>query len=337
MPAFEKALENDPLLPTKSWFNNRFFIEAWLGRGGCGETYRAYDRETGEQVTIKVFYSRANDASYAARCALHEHVILQRFDHPYVPRAVTTGYVDENFFLALSHAPGTSLLDLIRLENEPLAVERTLAIALPVLNALMHLDGRGMVHADVKPENVVVLEGKVPLVTLIDFGIAVRAGHEAYRSYTPSVASPQQERREYADGRDDQYCFGRMLYGCLAFKDPLEGSLDGGAVPIRTYRPGLPRGLANAIMKMMSPLREERYATWADVAAALLPFASTRTRERFNARRRLDEAAQRAFEEQRRQRAQEASDKAAVSTTKVIATFVALATLALTYLAVSNG
>ena len=199
-----------------------------LGRGGTAVVYLARERATGEEVAIKLVRSQfADDDEARARLAREARFVTQ-LDHPnVVPVRDVLDLGDNGVALVMSHVPGRTLREILRDEG-PLAPERTASVLRDVASALGAAHGMGIVHRDVKPENVFITEDE--RAVLADFGIARSMSAEAQQLTmhgvaigTPAYMAPEQIDGEDLDARADIYSLGLLGWEMLTGKRPFAG------------------------------------------------------------------------------------------------------------------
>jgi len=237
----------------------RYRIEHRLGEGAMGTTYRARDLETDRDVVVK----RANGLEPEERDAvLHEAEVLAGLHHPNIVRLVDSQVDAQEPILVLEHLP-RSLRE--RMADGALPPGEAVAIADGVLDALSAIHGAGIVHGDVKPENILLAADGSP--RLADFGIARRPvprwGNMTQRAGprgSSRYMAPEQERGHHADVRADLYATAVVLHEMLAGGHPADG------VPLPT---GLAPALAAAVRKGMAQQAARRHASAAAFRQAL--------------------------------------------------------------------
>lgn len=214
---------------------SHFQITGRLGEGGMGEVYRALDTSLDREVAVKVLPEAfTSDPERLARFE-REAKVLASLNHPNIAAIHQVGRDDERHFLVMELVPGETLAE--RLARRPLTVETALSYALQIARALEAAHGRGVIHRDLKPQNVKIAPGGD--VKLLDFGLAKAAGadprgeeptEETTRDVqltatgtilgTAAYMSPEQIRGESVDQRSDIWAFGCVLFEMLSGERP---------------------------------------------------------------------------------------------------------------------
>ena len=263
-------------------------IVAPLGSGGMGEVYRARDSRLGRDIALKVLPPDvAADADRLARFEREARTVAA-LSHPNI--VVLHSIEDDRGtrFLTMELVEGQSLDRVVAPGGLPLA--RVLDLAIPLADALVAAHGRGVVHRDLKPGNVMVArDGRVKV---LDFGLAKPAtGDEALAATqaatiaapistagqvvgTVPYMAPEQLRGETVDGRADLFALGIMLYELVTGRRPFAGAtsaevtsaiLRDAPAPPQTLRPDLPPDLARIIGRCLEKDPERRVQTAKDV------------------------------------------------------------------------
>jgi tetratricopeptide (TPR) repeat protein len=257
-------------LPPATVIDSRYEVRDFLGRGGSGFTYRVFDRELGCEVALKVL--RPERATPEGIERLRREVRIGRKGmSPHLLRVFDLGSTREGTYLTMELAAG-SLRS--RLRAGPLALAEALRIAHGLFTGLAALHADGLVHRDVKPENILFMADG--LVKLGDFGLALDPGDEEHRLTllgqvvgTPGYLSPEQTLGRDASPRSDLYAAGLVLFEMLAGRLPQEASSEFGrrlgplqtAPDVRRYRPEVPRWLAAIVAQLLEVRPADRYAS----------------------------------------------------------------------------
>jgi eukaryotic-like serine/threonine-protein kinase len=205
--------------------DGRYRVEARIARGGMGTVYRALDTRLDRVVALKVMHQLfAENDQFVARF-IREAKSAARLSHPNVVAVYDQGEDAGYVFLAMEYVPGRTLRDLLR-ERARLTPTDALSILEPVLAALSAAHAAGLVHRDVKPENVLIADdGRVKVA---DFGLARAAANLEPTSATSLIGTvaylaPEQVIRGIADPRSDVYAAGIMLFEMLTGRQPYDG------------------------------------------------------------------------------------------------------------------
>lgn len=246
-----------------------FKLEGLLGEGGMGAVYRAIEAATGEPVALKVLSRQAHGEDDRLRFK-QEFRAMTRLRHPHLCAVRDYGLTAEGTpYFSMDLVEGTDLAAAI-----PLSPDRLLAILPALGRALGYLHRQGLVHGDLKPDNVRL--GADGHVTLMDLGLVMTAGQAvAAPCGTLAYMAPEVVRGDRVDARADQYGLGAMCYHLLAGCPPFAGDtplevlrahLTRRPRPLRELNADVPPQLEAAIARMMA---REPVARFASVAEAL--------------------------------------------------------------------
>ena len=210
-----------PVLPG-SLFADRYEVLEELGVGGMGAVYRVNDTLLGEVVALKVSVEAALDPQSPAGAVQRSEVLLaRRVTHPNVARVFDLGQHDGHLYITMELVPGTSLRD--RLVDGPLSLTDAVVVAHQVSSALVAAHDAGVLHLDLKPGNVVIVDGPVPRAVLIDFGIARWLGTRSDGFGTLDYMAPEQLEADALTGAADVYALGVVMYKSLSGRWPFPG------------------------------------------------------------------------------------------------------------------
>jgi serine/threonine-protein kinase len=246
---------------------NRFLIERRIGSGGFGVVYEAWDGRLERTVAVKAIESRGE----AGQRVLREAQAAARLNHPGIVTLYEMGEEDGNALLVTELVEGSTLAGLSR---EGALSDREIGeIGADLCEALDHAHSRGVVHRDIKPQNVLVAPEGEFRAKLMDFGIARLADGAALTAPgdvvgTLAYMSPEQAEGQMAGPEADVYSLALTLYECWGGENPnrratptaTARAIGGRPRPLRRLRPDLPRELSDTIDAALQPRPSRRPA-----------------------------------------------------------------------------
>jgi serine/threonine-protein kinase len=268
-------------------FAGRYDVLSVLGRGGMGSVYQVLDRELDEEVALKVLTPESfAEGTQAVQTLKQEIRLARKITHPNVVRTHDLGEADGIRFLTMEYVPGTTLRELLD-RRGALALSPGLQIAKQLCRGLAAVHEAGIIHRDIKPQNIMVLPNGV--VKLMDFGIARSAegtDHAALDGLTvgtPFYMSPEQALGRELDARSDLYTVGVVLFELFTGQRPFPGT-DAASImhkhvsaePPRpsSLRPDLPDYLERVVLACLAKRPERRPASATDLYGALTRVAA---------------------------------------------------------------
>ena len=297
-------MENDPLIGRQL---GAYLIQTRLGEGGMARVYKAYHARLRRDVAIKVILAQiAGQAGFQARFEQEAQVIAQ-LQHPNIVTVYDFGETGHITYLVMQYVGGGTLRDQLS-DGRPLEIQRAARYALQMARALHHAHLHGIVHRDVKPQNMLVSATDRSQLLLSDFGIAklfnssleatlttltpgALAGDHSLTNAgqivgTADYMAPEQVNMKPVDARTDVYALGVVLFQMLTGQVPFQSSSGLGllyqqvhTVPLsaRELNPAVPEILARITAKALAKAPEERFQSAEAMAQALEAALATST------------------------------------------------------------
>jgi Tol biopolymer transport system component len=269
----------------------RYRLTRELGRGGMATVFLAHDLKHGRDVAVKVVHPVLAAALGPARF-LREIEIAAQLHHPHIVPLYDSGEAGGCLYYVMPYEAGLSLRQKLARDG-PLSLEDAVLVLHDVCDALAHAHEHGIIHRDIKPDNV-LLSGRHAMVT--DFGVAKAATDATAGAAppatgialgTPAYMAPEQIAADpRIDHRADIYAVGVLAYELLAGRPPFTGHapqeilaahLTQAPVPITALRPDVPGSLSELVMKSLEKRPADRWQTAADLVRRLEAFPLTRS------------------------------------------------------------
>jgi WD40 repeat protein len=290
----------------------RFELRKQLGKGGCGIVFLAYDPKLERDVALKIPRPEMLLSPEARRRLVREALAAAEFDHPNLVPVYETGEIGPICFIATAFCPGQTLGEWLDHQAFPVPVRQAARLVATIAEAVQHAHDRGVLHRDLKPNNVILqatngdsqdldmprgscqLRGEQFIPRVVDFGLAKlleRGGPSDTNTRqvlgTPKYMAPEQAQARHDDvgPTADVYALGVILYELLAGCAPYEGatdvevlrqSIEGDVKYPRHIRPDIPRDLEAICLKAMDRTPGRRYRTAIDLADDLHRFLDGR-------------------------------------------------------------
>jgi serine/threonine protein kinase len=263
-----------------------------LGEGGVSNVYKAWDTSCNCPAALKLIRPDMLSNAEAVGRFRREIQVVTQLSHPNVVKAFGFSLEGDRPFLAMEYVEGNDLGKLVQLSG-PLPLEQACEYTRQAALGLHHAHERGLIHRDVKPQNLLVTEqGRV--VKVLDLGLARlqrspgqaetvnRLTRDGVVIGTPDYLAPEQARNPRSvDARADLYSLGCTLYYLLAGQPPFPGNSvmkkllqhqQTAPDPVESLRPGLPAALSATLQKLLAKHPGDRHQTGAELAVALAPF-----------------------------------------------------------------
>ena len=256
-------------------------IQKRLGSGGMGDVFLARQTSLDRQVAIKLLPAELGKDKAYVETFLKEARSAAKVSHENIVGAVDFGEAGGRAFFVMEHVEGDTLFKVVR-QKGALPEARALDIARQVAHGLRHAHKQGLIHRDIKPQNIMITpEGKAKI---LDFGLARDVSKDKgvqteFVHSTPAYASPEQCRGEAAlDHRSDLYSLGITLFEMLTGRRPFSGDtarkvmnkqVTEAPPEPRTIRPELSPNAEKIVLRMLRKQPAERFQTYDDLIAAL--------------------------------------------------------------------
>jgi eukaryotic-like serine/threonine-protein kinase len=269
---------------------DRYIVESEIGSGALGKVYLARHKVLERKVAIKVLFEdlQGNENSFLR--FQREAQAASSLNHPNIVTIFDFGLQDNSYpFLIMDYLQGENLKDIIQ-KTGKLPLHRAFPILIQTAEALGHAHDHGILHRDIKPDNIILLQSNVrrDLVKIVDFGIAKRINERKNEKLTmdgqvvgtPAFMSPEQILNAPLDARSDIYSFGILAFnlvtGVLPIigRTPVEtmsGHVSNEPMTLAQACPGVtfPMSLQEILSKMMKKYPDQRHKSMHDVCAEL--------------------------------------------------------------------
>jgi len=272
-------------IPTKallrgSIFANRYDILEELGRGGMGRVYKVFDKRIKEEVALKLLRQDIADNPQVVERFSNELKFARKIVHKNVGRMYDLGEAEGVLYITMEFVPGEDLKAFIKRAGQ-LSIGKTIAIVEQVCKGLVEAHKLGVVHRDLKPQNIMI--DKSGNAHILDFGIARSLSAEGITDAgviigTPDYMSPEQVGGEDVDQRSDLYSLGIILYEMVSGSVPFQadsafavGMKHKSEKPLdpQTINPQVPDDLDRLILRCLQKEREKRFQTAEEILSEL--------------------------------------------------------------------
>lgn len=284
----------DPLIGTRI---NRYEIRESVHKSDVLGIYKAYDTKLERFVLVKTIVHSSDYSKEAVDFFLAESKTLAKLAHPNIAKVLDFGYENGTLYLISEFVPGNSLSDLM---NRPMLWQNAVNILVPLTNALVYAHSRGVIHRDLKPDNIIINTDGQPILS--DFSLMRIIEDEETRDMTgtkvglgsPDYISPEQGQGLTVDFRSDIYSLGviffemvtgkKLFYATSSMEIVIQHIMAAPPKP-RTIIPTLPKMVETVILNALSKDRENRYQTMEAFSNALKELIDANNQEKKSQRR----------------------------------------------------
>ena len=264
--------------------DGRYLIQSLVGVGGMANVYRGVDEKTGNAIAVKVLKEEFLDNEELVRRFKNESKAISILDHPNIVKVYDVSVTDKLQYIVMEYVDGITLKEYLKQRGGALTWKETVHFATQVLGALQHAHSKGIIHRDVKPQNIMLLaDGSIKMM---DFGIARFSRAQSQTVSDKAIGSvhyisPEQAKGDKTDARTDIYSVGVMLYEMLSGRLPFDGDgavsiaimqISDKAKPLAQVAPNVPEGLRQITEKAMEKDPAKRYQSAQEMLDAIEAF-----------------------------------------------------------------
>lgn len=256
--------------------DGRYEITELIGIGGMADVYKAQDVMENRPVAVKILKPEYSDDEEFLRRFRNESKAIAVLSHPNIVKIFDVGFTDEIQFIVMEYIDGITLKEFIE-QQGVLKWKDALHFMTQILRALQHAHDKGIVHRDIKPQNIMLFTDGT--IKVMDFGIARFSRIDGKTLSDKAIGSvhyisPEQAQGEMTDERSDIYSVGVMLYEMLTGRKPFDGDtavnvalkhMQENAIPPREIMPAIPEALEEIVIHAMEKQPAQRYQSAAEM------------------------------------------------------------------------
>lgn len=264
--------------------DGQYRLDELIGVGGMANVYRAQDLVHDRTVAVKVLREESLNNDELVRRFKNESKAISILNHPNIVKVYDVSTSGGVYYIVMEYVEGITLKEYLRRRGQPLTWREAVHFTCQILRALEHAHENGVVHRDIKPQNIMLMaDGSVKIM---DFGIARLSRSECQTMTDKAIGSvhyisPEQAKGDHTDGRTDIYSVGVMMYEMLSGHLPFDGSgtvsiaimqISEKPKPLAQVAPNVPEGLRQITEKAMEKDPDDRYQSAAEMLQAIQAF-----------------------------------------------------------------
>ena len=266
--------------------DGRYEITELIGVGGMAEVYKGVDVIDNKAVAIKILKKEYAENEEFLRRFRNESKAIAVLSHPNIVKIYDVGFSEKIQYIVMEYIDGITLKEYIE-EERVLTWKDTVHFVIQILRALQHAHDKGIVHRDIKPQNIMMFTDGT--IKVMDFGIAKFAREDGKTATDQAIGSvhyisPEQASGNVTDAKSDIYSVGAMMYEMLTGRKPFDSD-NPVAIAVmhmhdiperpRAINSDIPDGLEEIVLRAMEKAPEDRYATTADMISDIEAFKAT--------------------------------------------------------------
>ena len=260
--------------------DGRYEVKKRIGVGGMADVYRAFDRLEGRDVAVKILKNEYTKNDEFLQRFKNESKAIAVLSHPNIVKVYDVSFGDRIQYIVMEYIDGITLKEYIS-HQHVIPWKEAVHFTVQILQALQHAHEKGIVHRDMKPQNIMLLQDGSIKVT--DFGIARFSNNETRTMTDKAIGSvhyiaPEQARGDNTDGKADIYSVGVMLYEMLTGKLPFDADsavsvaimqMQSDPKPLREINDKIPEGIEEITLRAMRKDPKQRYANAGEMLEAI--------------------------------------------------------------------
>jgi len=265
--------------------DGRYEITELIGVGGMAEVYKGIDVIDNKTVAIKILKKEFAENEEFLRRFRNESKAIAVLSHPNIVKIYDVGFSEKIQYIVMEYIDGITLKEYIE-EEKVLTWKDTVHFVIQILRALQHAHDKGIVHRDIKPQNIMMFTDGT--IKVMDFGIAKFASEQGKTATDQAIGSvhyisPEQASGSVTDAKSDIYSVGAMMYEMLTGQKPFDSD-NPVAIAVmhmkdiperpRALNPDIPDGLEEIVLRAMEKAPEDRYQSTGEMIADIEAFKS---------------------------------------------------------------